>query len=67
MVSAVFHSPLDASSAADTPTADAPRASHPALPAAQAPKPPRPPIDWRAVWLRVLPPVLGLALLIGVA
>ena len=24
------------------------------------------PIDWRAVWLRVLPPVLGLALLIGV-
>ncbi|MET0519172.1 MAG: nitrate ABC transporter permease, partial [Burkholderiaceae bacterium] len=27
--------------------------------------PPRRPVDWRAVWMRVLPPLLGLALLIG--
>lgn len=63
MVSAVFHSPLD---------------TRPALPAAaksfvatkpvalaRRPEPePRTPRDFSALWLRVLPPVLGVALLI---
>ena len=51
MVSAVFHSPLGA--AAETPEAS-------------QPKPARTPYDWRAFWLVVLPPVAGIALLVGV-
>jgi nitrate/nitrite transport system permease protein len=34
--------------------------------AARPPRPPRVPIDWRGVWLAVLPPVLGVALLVGI-
>jgi nitrate/nitrite transport system permease protein len=30
------------------------------------PAPPRTPIDWRAVWLAVLPPVFGIGLLVGI-
>ena len=64
MVSAVFHSPLASPPA---PTADTPSAATAAAAAPiRAPKPPRPPIDWRAFWLRVLPPVIGLALLVAV-
>ena len=70
MVSAVFHSPLEAAAesasaarAAARP-ATAANATAPAAPAAA--KPPRQPIDWREVWLKILPPVAGLALLIGV-
>ncbi|MGY4829560.1 nitrate ABC transporter permease [Sphaerotilaceae bacterium SBD11-9] len=65
MVSAVFHSPLDASIKA---RADA--AKNPALaasaPKAAAPKPVKPPFDWSALWLKVLPPVIGIALLVGI-
>ncbi len=69
MVSAVFHSPIEA------PAAEAaPRAAVTAAPAApaekpapvKAPKPPRVPYDWRAFWLAVLPPVAGFGLLIGI-
>ncbi len=69
MVSAVFHSSLEA---AATPAADAPPAlparAEPAL-AAPAPRParaPRAPFDWRGLWLAVIPPVAGLGLLLGV-
>ncbi len=70
MVSAVFHSPLEA--AADSRNAS--RINNPglavAMPAvaalAKPAKPARPPIDWREVWIKVLPPVAGIALLIGV-
>jgi nitrate/nitrite transport system permease protein len=64
MVSAVFHSPLDAALEARAQRAQptsAP-ASTPAAPARHA----RLPFDWRELWLRVLPPVIGFALLIGV-
>jgi nitrate/nitrite transport system permease protein len=66
MVSAVFHSPRDTGAA--VPVSTAPVAvSRPATPPAEAPKakPKRDPIDWRALALRVLPPVLGMALLVG--
>ena len=64
MVSAVFHSPLASPPA---PTADTPPAATAAAAAPiRDPRPPRPPIDWRAFWLRVLPPVIGLALLVAV-
>jgi nitrate/nitrite transport system permease protein len=65
MVSAVFHSPMDAAV-----EARAERAAAAALPAAKPvpvpSKPPRMPFDWRELWLRVLPPVIGFALLVGV-
>jgi nitrate/nitrite transport system permease protein len=71
MVSAVFHSPLEAS--ASSPKTAAASARGVALPkpavaaASEASKPSqRLPFDWRALWLTVLPPVIGLALLVGV-
>jgi len=63
MVAAVFHSTADAVapavSAAET------RPAPPAK-AAAAPPAPRPPFDWRGLWLTVLPPVFGMALLVAV-
>ena len=79
MVSAVFHSPLDARTEpllADTPAT--PRARNRTAVAASTATPkepavntastvtPRAPIDWRAFWLRVLPPVLGIGLLLAI-
>lgn len=67
MVSAVFHSPRDAAIAT---TAAPPSMPEPvAKPAPVSPPAPareRSVVDWRAVWMRVLPPILGLAILIGV-
>ena len=64
MVSAVFHSPAVEPAAAETPVVRAApaKAERPASP----PKPPRVPFDWRGLWLKVLPPVFGFALLICV-
>jgi nitrate/nitrite transport system permease protein len=63
MVSAVFHSPLEsANSVPSTKASSAPVRTAPVRPA----KPPREPIDWRGVWLKVLPPVFGIGLLIGI-
>ncbi|CAM3684662.1 nitrate ABC transporter permease [Roseateles saccharophilus] len=67
MVSAVFHSPADGAAAAANPTpAPAGRPAAAMAPPRVRPARARRPIDWRAVALRVLPPVLGLALLIGI-
>ena len=85
MVSAVFHSPLDAMAANRAAKAAAAAATQrgsaglarPASPAAAeadaaSPAPaiairtPRQAFDWRELWLKVLPPVVGIALLIGV-
>src|SRR3990167_548283 len=78
MVSAVFHSPSDASDAlrADKAASSASpfSASHmtsapsstAALAARTPPAPPRAPIDWSAWLLKVLSPVAGLAVLIGI-
>ncbi len=68
MVSAVFHSPLEASqalaaakAAGETATAAA------APPLAQAPpRPTREPFDWRALFGRLVPPLVGMALLVGI-
>ena len=70
MVSAVFHAPLEAAAEARTMRAEAAAGSKPATSAvaASAPKakPAREPIDWREVFMKLLPPVLGMALLVGV-
>lgn len=76
MVSAVFHSPLDSARAGSHSVSV--NSSEPgallasALPVA-ARKPasnpaptPRTPWDWKAIWLAVLPPVFGFALMVGI-
>ncbi len=68
MVSAVFHSPLEATAGHVAAPAVARNVS-PAVPAAAAPVPQadlaaKVPRDFSWIWLRVLPPILGFALLI---
>lgn len=62
MVSAVFHSPLQAAQQ----LADEKCAAVPVAAPSVTPKPARERIDWREFWLRVLPPVIGFALLVGI-
>ena len=67
MVSAVFHSPPEPVAADQTARAPKPlaqRAANDAAVPAAAPATRRPPFDWRALWLRVLPPLAGLGLLV---
>jgi nitrate/nitrite transport system permease protein len=67
MVSAVFHSPLDASAKERAAKAAAPLATaapRPAVPP-EAP-PPRLPRDWSGLWLKVVSPLIGIALLVGI-
>ncbi|MGJ7605723.1 nitrate ABC transporter permease [Variovorax sp. LT1R20] len=66
MVSAVFHSPLEAvASQAAAPAASKPVSPAVAVAAAPAPEPrTRTPIDLRAFWMRVLPPLAGFGLLL---
>src|SRR5947207_10926768 len=63
MVSAVFHSPLDTGPLMPA-AAKIVVAAKPTPLARQAEPEPRTPRDFKALWLRVLPPVLGFALLI---
>jgi len=70
MVSAVFHSPLEAAVPHAAPTREAtPAMNDPVIAPAAAVVPPvaaaqRVPFDWRGLWLRVVPPILGLGLLV---
>lgn len=64
MVSAVFHAPDEAVASERTPTSRPGAPAPTPVPEAQA-RPRRAAIDWRAIALRVLPPVLSLALLLG--
>lgn len=57
MVSAVFHDSVSL----NTPATPLP----PTSPSAAPEQAQSVPIDWRELWLRVLPPVMGLALLVG--
>ena len=67
MVSAVFHSPLEAAQEARAAAlASGARPAAATTPAARPAKPPRQPIDWSGWALKVLPPLIGIALLIGV-
>jgi len=60
MNSAVFNPAVVDAAPAETPRAAAPPAPAPVR------KAPRPPFDWRGLWLAVLPPVLGIGLLVGI-
>ncbi|HBH38646.1 MAG TPA: nitrate ABC transporter, permease protein [Curvibacter sp.] len=64
MVSAVFHPPTGLTPE-PSPSPERKAAPVPAAPAAQ-PVAKVPGYDWRGLWQRVIPPVLGLALLVGV-
>ncbi|HEX5388760.1 MAG TPA: nitrate ABC transporter permease [Burkholderiaceae bacterium] len=66
MVSAVFHSPLDANAVKPTTTALAPTRPAAKAAAVATATPSRPAFDWRGLWLRVLPPIFGLGLLVGI-
>jgi nitrate/nitrite transport system permease protein len=77
MVSAVFHLPLDAAqpaaavSASSSTRGDHKMTASPAAAAANAApapvaKPIRAPFDWRGLFLRVIPPCLGLGVLVGI-
>ena len=63
MVSAVFHTPRTPATASavnvaiPTPTEPAPSPARPA---------PKPGVDWKELWLKVLPPFAGIGLLIGI-
>lgn len=61
MVSAVFHSPLET---APPVTASVERSATRSITAASAAPAARPQRDFSALWLRILPPVLGLGLLV---
>jgi len=65
MVAAVFHHTLDSRPAAAPKPVPAAAAPPPPQPASTA-RTSRPPFDWRGLWLAVLPPIIGLALLVGV-
>jgi nitrate/nitrite transport system permease protein len=67
MVSAVFHSPLDASKEAQALVASR-SASGPVIPKAEPkpPSPPKAPFDWRNLMLKVLAPTSGIAVLVGI-
>jgi nitrate/nitrite transport system permease protein len=66
MVSAVFHSPtkamLDAKRTTASVTTAPPSESQPIAP----PKPSKPPVDWHALAMKIFPPLLGIALLVGI-
>jgi nitrate/nitrite transport system permease protein len=70
MVSAVFHSPLEAVRAAPAtasaakPAAVAAEPPAPFVPAFSEPPAPRAPRDFSVLWMRVLPPLLGFGLLL---
>jgi nitrate/nitrite transport system permease protein len=75
MVAAVFHSPAPAASAASKASArGAANAAGPAAATTAVPSvavaagtaQPKLPFDWRGLWLKVVPPILGIALLIGI-
>jgi len=62
MVSAVFHSPRDAANEARPAASDKPKAPAAPAPVAKA----RQPVDWRGIVLKVLPPLVGIAALVGI-
>ncbi len=70
MVSAVFHSPLEAAVSSVAPTREAtPAMNDPVIAPVAAVVPPvaaapRMPFDWRGLWLKVVPPIMGLGLLV---
>jgi nitrate/nitrite transport system permease protein len=73
MVSAVFHSPLEAAAQARASVLakPVPAGTPPVKPAlspavARKPRAARPPFDWSELWLKVLPPIGGIALLVGI-
>lgn len=63
MVSAVFHSPRGEAEAPSS-SLSPPSPTAPAQPAANA-GPAASRFDWQGLWMRLLPPLLGLALMIG--
>ncbi|WP_271008956.1 nitrate ABC transporter permease [Paucibacter sp. B51] len=65
MVSAVFHSPRGDDDEVLAPAVPAPRAARLARKPGAKASPSQPGFDWHGLWMKLLPPVLGLALMTG--
>ncbi|KQW38806.1 nitrate ABC transporter permease [Rhizobacter sp. Root404] len=65
MVSAVFHTSLDTRGLADK-AAPAVSVAKPRAAALASPAPDKAGIDWRAFFMKVLPPLAGIAILVGI-
>ena len=65
MVSAVFHTSLDTRSPQAAPVV-APVKPRPTVATVEPPEPAQPGFDWRGLWMKVLPPIVGIAVLIGI-
>jgi nitrate/nitrite transport system permease protein len=66
MVSAVFHSPLNTSIEARTAASTNTTGTRLVAPVAPQARAARPPFDWRGLLLKVLPPLFGVALMVGI-
>jgi nitrate/nitrite transport system permease protein len=66
MVSAVFHNPLQASQDAKAAAAKSPSTRPVAVQAPAPAKVAKPGFDWNGLLLKILPPVIGIALLVGI-
>jgi len=66
MVSAVFHSPRGVAPGAEAAAAAVRAAAVPVMPALTPAPLPREPFDWRGLMGQVLPPLIGMALLVGI-
>jgi nitrate/nitrite transport system permease protein len=68
MVAAVFHSPLAGAPAKPSavPAKVATNHANLAVASSVSDAAPKLPFDWRGLWLKVVPPILGLALLVGI-
>jgi nitrate/nitrite transport system permease protein len=66
MVAAVFHSPHEAKRALTRAAAPALAAAVPSTAAPPQAAPRKPSYDWRELGFKVLPPILGMALLVGI-
>jgi nitrate/nitrite transport system permease protein len=67
MVSAVFHSPMTPTTTETGAAVVSTPSDRPTAPTMPKPRPTtKPRYDWRGLWLKVIPPVLGLALMVGI-
>ena len=66
MVSAVFHTSLDTQAPAKAAPAVVPVKPRPIVAAVEPPNPAKPGFDWRGLLMKVVPPIVGIAVLIGI-
>jgi len=66
MVSAVFHTSLDTQAPKAAPVVAPAKPKPIAAAAVEAPQPAAPGFDWRGLLMRIVPPIVGIAVLVGI-